>query len=96
MVSRGESAAVIPALAVVAWAALSAVLAACGPAPCETSPVPDAWFEPRGPLLDEARKACADCRARVECLAYALAADEPAGLWGGLTAQERAAGTAAA
>ena len=33
---------------------------------------------------------CADCPARVECLAYALAAGEREGLWGGPTAAERA------
>jgi hypothetical protein len=29
------------------------------------------------------------CPARAECLAYTLAADEPDGIWGGLTRNER-------
>jgi hypothetical protein len=79
-----------------AWSALLGALATRGPAPCQTSPVPDAWFESRGPLLEEAQKACGGCGVRAECLAYAVTAEESDGVWGGLTAQERAAGSAAA
>lgn len=33
---------------------------------------------------------CTGCRVRVDCLTYAIAAQEPAGIWGGLTTEERA------
>ncbi len=36
-----------------------------------------------------AKKLCAECPIRVECLAYAVEADEPYGVWGGLTTRER-------
>jgi WhiB family redox-sensing transcriptional regulator len=32
---------------------------------------------------------CRCCPVRTECLAYALDAGEPSGIWGGLTADER-------
>ncbi|MFJ6381160.1 WhiB family transcriptional regulator [Kitasatospora sp. NPDC092039] len=41
---------------------------------------------------EEAAKAvCAGCDVRVECRRHALAAREPYGVWGGLTADERRA-----
>lgn len=33
---------------------------------------------------------CHGCDVRVECLSYAIAAQEPCGIWGGLTTIERA------
>jgi WhiB family redox-sensing transcriptional regulator len=32
---------------------------------------------------------CRRCPVRTQCLAYALDADEPSGIWGGLTTDER-------
>ncbi len=39
----------------------------------------------------EAKRACAACPVASDCLAYALDHAEPFGVWGGLTAEERAA-----
>lgn len=36
-----------------------------------------------------AQRCCGGCPARQECLDYALAADEPWGVWGGHTAAQR-------
>ncbi|WP_336873902.1 WhiB family transcriptional regulator [Rhodococcus qingshengii] len=36
-----------------------------------------------------AKRVCAGCEVRVDCLAFALANDERFGVWGGLTASER-------
>ncbi|MBA3289173.1 MAG: WhiB family transcriptional regulator [Acidimicrobiia bacterium] len=36
-----------------------------------------------------AKSVCAACTVRAECLAYAIAADERYGVWGGLTQDER-------
>lgn len=33
---------------------------------------------------------CNSCEVRVDCLTYAIAAQEPCGIWGGLTTIERA------
>lgn len=33
---------------------------------------------------------CGGCDVRVDCLTYAIAAQEPCGIWGGLTTIERA------
>ena len=39
----------------------------------------------------EARAVCTRCPVRVECLDYALAANERHGIWGGLTERQRRA-----
>ena len=56
---------------------------------------PTEWFfPPAGPPGEgaiEARRLCAGCPVRAECLAYALEAPEEVGIWGGTTANERAA-----
>jgi hypothetical protein len=39
--------------------------------------------------VKEAKKLCAECMVREECLAYAVAGDEKFGIWGGLTERER-------
>ena len=47
-----------------------------------------------GPALAQAERAksvCRQCRVIEQCLAWALAAGEDAGIWGGLTAEERRA-----
>lgn len=53
----------------------------------------DVWFptDEIGPQADAARRVCAGCRVRVECLDYALDAPVRYGLWGGLSTRERAA-----
>ena len=53
----------------------------------------DAWFpsEEFSEEADAARRVCAGCRVRSECLDYALAAGIRHGLWGGLSSRERAA-----
>jgi len=52
---------------------------------------PDAWFpEPRDlPAIRFAKALCAGCPDRAACLAEALARNEAAGIWGGLTTTER-------
>jgi WhiB family redox-sensing transcriptional regulator len=53
---------------------------------------PDIWFPEQGPALPitvEAKRLCGVCLVRVECLAYALAANERHGIWGGLSADAR-------
>lgn len=40
---------------------------------------------------DEAKRICATCVVRAECLEYALQTKEPYGIWGGLTELERKA-----
>ena len=52
---------------------------------------PDLFFDDRGEIgYRAARKVCADCPVRAECLDHALAAPvEKFGLWGGLTERER-------
>jgi WhiB family redox-sensing transcriptional regulator len=37
----------------------------------------------------EARAVCAPCPVRAECLEYALSTNEPYGVWGGYTRDER-------
>jgi WhiB family redox-sensing transcriptional regulator len=49
------------------------------------------WFpDPRRRVDVSLEKAiCGGCPVRTECLAYALDAGEPFGIWGGLTTDER-------
>ncbi|MGZ4797123.1 MAG: WhiB family transcriptional regulator [Acidimicrobiia bacterium] len=39
----------------------------------------------------KAKRICAECSVRSDCLGYALAIREPHGVWGGLNEHERAA-----
>lgn len=50
---------------------------------------PDAFFPEPGvnPIL--AKRVCMDCPVRSECLSWALETRQPAGVWGGFSAQER-------
>ena len=41
--------------------------------------------------LEDAKSVCARCPVRADCLAYALAANEPEGVWGGTDPVERRA-----
>lgn len=54
---------------------------------------PSMWFPEVGwshlhPYVRLAKKVCAGCDVRQRCLDYSLT-DEPYGIWGGMTEQER-------
>jgi WhiB family redox-sensing transcriptional regulator len=52
---------------------------------------PALWFPRPGGSAEEAAKAvCRTCPARVQCLNWAVQADERAGVWGGTSPHERA------
>ena len=50
---------------------------------------PEAFFPEKGGSTREAKRICAQCEVRVECLEYALESDERFGIWGGLSERER-------
>lgn len=50
---------------------------------------PEAFFPEKGGSTRDAKKICASCEVRVECLEYALKNDERFGIWGGLSERER-------
>ena len=50
---------------------------------------PEAFFPEKGGSTREAKRVCASCEVRQECLDYALANDERFGIWGGLSERER-------
>ncbi len=55
---------------------------------------PDLFFPigSTGPAVeqaDQAKQICMTCSVREECLEYALASNQDAGIWGGLTEDER-------
>src|ERR687895_770109 len=50
---------------------------------------PEAFFPEKGGSTKEAKRICAGCEVRAECLEYALANDERFGIWGGLSERER-------
>ena len=50
---------------------------------------PEAFFPEKGGSTRDAKKVCASCDVKVECLEYALANDERFGIWGGLSERER-------
>ena len=50
---------------------------------------PDTFFPEKGGSTREAKRICATCTVRQECLEYALANDERFGIWGGLSERER-------
>jgi Transcription factor WhiB len=86
-VSDVVSAALVPESAREEWAELTAALDSRGPASCETSGTPDVWWSPADAPM--ASSVCRSCPVAAECLAYALAADERFGVWGGMTPEER-------
>ncbi len=49
---------------------------------------PDLFFPSRGDPGTRAKQICANCPVRLDCLKYAIEADE-FGIWGGLDQQER-------
>lgn len=50
---------------------------------------PEVFFPPKNDSGGAARRICARCPVREQCLAYALDADERFGIWGGLDENER-------
>ena len=50
---------------------------------------PEAFFPEKGGSTREAKRICAGCEVRSECLEYALQHDERFGIWGGLSERER-------
>jgi len=50
---------------------------------------PEAFFPEKGGSTRDAKKICASCDVRAQCLEYALANDERFGIWGGLSERER-------
>lgn len=78
------------------WEALGAALDESGvPAPCQGTD-PDRWAgrDAMGAPSSHDRAAsdaCLDCPAMIACAAYALAAGERHGVWGGMSASERRA-----
>lgn len=50
---------------------------------------PELFFPDRGEDADPAKKICADCPVRQECLEAALARGERFGIWGGMSERER-------
>jgi WhiB family transcriptional regulator, redox-sensing transcriptional regulator len=50
---------------------------------------PDAFFPEKGGSTREAKRICAQCGVREECLEYALQNDERFGIWGGMSERER-------
>lgn len=55
---------------------------------CRNYP-PGAFFPSDGVGVDAARKICAECSVRTECLEYALEARIDHGVWGGCSERER-------
>ncbi len=50
---------------------------------------PEAFFPEKGGSTRDAKRICAACDVRAECLEYALQNDERFGIWGGLSERER-------
>ena len=50
---------------------------------------PEAFFPEKGGSTRDAKKICASCEVRAQCLEYALKNDERFGIWGGLSERER-------
>ena len=50
---------------------------------------PEAFFPEKGGSTRDAKRICAACEVKQECLEYALANDERFGIWGGLSERER-------
>ncbi len=50
---------------------------------------PEAFFPEKGGSTREAKRICAACPVRDECLDHALANEERFGIWGGFSERER-------
>jgi WhiB family redox-sensing transcriptional regulator len=49
----------------------------------------DSFFPEKGGSSRPAKRVCAGCTVRTQCLAYALDNDERFGIWGGMSERER-------
>jgi len=47
------------------------------------------WFPEQGMNPTKAIEVCMDCPVRIDCLTFALRTNQPHGVWGGLTTDER-------
>lgn len=50
---------------------------------------PEAFFPEKGGSTKDAKRVCAHCEVRDQCLAWAIEHDERFGIWGGLSERER-------
>jgi len=50
---------------------------------------PEAFFPEKGGSNTDAKRICRRCPVEDECLTYALKTNEPFGVWGGMSADER-------
>jgi WhiB family redox-sensing transcriptional regulator len=50
---------------------------------------PESFFPEKGGSTRDAKRICASCNVRAQCLEYALLNDERFGIWGGLSERER-------
>lgn len=50
---------------------------------------PSTFFPPDGAGVERARRICATCPVRIECLEYALSEAIEHGVWGGCSERER-------
>src|SRR3954452_19639846 len=76
------------------WLGLRDALEQGGQGPCQTTDAEAWWPDARdahGPAARMALDACRQCEAAGPCLAYALAADQRYGIWGGTLPQDRQA-----
>jgi WhiB family redox-sensing transcriptional regulator len=80
----------VPPRALGEWLALTLALQQLEEPPwCEGDP--ERWFSRRPEDVAEAVAVCRMCPVLGECRAYAVAADERSGTWGGLSEVERRA-----
>ncbi|HEU5157768.1 MAG TPA: WhiB family transcriptional regulator [Streptosporangiaceae bacterium] len=63
-------------------------MAACNDAPPDLF-FPVSEFGAAGEQIAEAKRVCAGCEVRAECLSHALSRGEASGIWGGTTEHER-------
>ena len=50
---------------------------------------PDMFFPEKGGSTKDAKRVCAACDVRLQCLEYALKRDEHFGIWGGVSERDR-------
>ena len=50
---------------------------------------PESFFPEKGGSTREAKKICAQCDVKAQCLEFALSIDARFGIWGGLSERER-------